>query len=388
MQTPQHKDRMSPVKIMLRSLWREEPQNTSGDVAVRDAMSLRRIMLSVIIALLPCVLMAMWNTGYQMHLAMQREGMTELYTWHESIFRLLGIGHDPAYAGDNLLLGALHFVPVLLVSAVCALFWEALFAVVRGLQMNEGWGVTALLTALILPPSIPLWQVALGVSFGIVLGKEIFGGTGRNFLNPTLAGYAFLFFAYPGQFSGSVYVPVDGVSTATPLALAAEGGMSAVRDNIDWLQAFLGTIPGSMGETSLAACLIGALILLVAGVASWRTMLAVLIGALGTTILLQGIGSSTNPMFAMPFVWHLVLGSFGFGLVFMATDPVSSALTDTGKWFYGLLIGVMLILVRVVNPAFPEGTMLAILFGNVFAPVIDRFVLKAHIRKRVSLHGQ
>jgi Na+-transporting NADH:ubiquinone oxidoreductase subunit B len=143
-----------------------------------------------------------------------------------------------------------------------------------------------------------------------------------------------------------------------------------------------------MGETSLAACLVGGLILLIAGVASWRTMLAVLIGALGTTILLQGTGSSTNPMFAMPFVWHLVLGSFGFGLVFMATDPVSSALTDSGKWFYGLLIGVMLILVRVVNPAFPEGTMLAILFGNVFAPVIDRFVLKAYIRKRVSLHGQ
>lgn len=388
MSTPRHSDRMAPVRTMIRALWRDKPQNSTGSVAVRDAMSLRRIMLTVTIALLPCVVMALWNTGYQMHLAMQREGMVELYSWHELIFRLLGVGHDPAYVGDNLLLGALHFLPILLVSAICALFWEAVFAVGRGLEMSEGWGVTALLLALILPPSMPLWQVALGTSFGIVLGKEIFGGTGRNFLNPALAGYAFLFFAYPSQFSGDVYVPVDGVSTATPLALAAEGGMEVVRDNFDWLQAFLGTIPGSMGETSLAACLLGALILLVTGVASWRTMLAVLTGALVTSILLQGVGSETNNMFAIPFVWHLVLGSFGFGLVFMATDPVSSALTDTGKWYYGLLIGVMLILVRVVNPAFPEGTMLAILFGNVFAPVIDRFVLKAHIRKRISLHGQ
>lgn len=382
-------DRLAPVKEALGALWRTPATNCRGAVQVRDALSLRRIMLTVTLALLPCVAMALWNTGYQMHLAMQREGLDELLTWHEAVFTALGVGHDPAYPGDNLLLGALHFLPLLLVAAFTAFFWEALFAAGRGLRMNEGWGVTALMLALIVPPAIPLWQVALGTSFGIVFGKEIFGGTGRNFLNPALAAYAFLFFAYPGQFSGgAVYVPVDGVTTATPLALAAEGGLAAVSQEYTWLQAFLGTIPGSLGETSTLACLLGALALLATGVASWRTMLAVLVGALATSEILFEIGSATNPLFSLPLHWHLVLGSLAFGLVFMATDPVSSALTDTGKWFYGALIGAMLILVRVVNPAFPEGTMLAILFGNVFAPVIDRFVLKIHIRRRRLRYGQ
>jgi Na+-transporting NADH:ubiquinone oxidoreductase subunit B len=237
--------------------------------------------------------------------------------------------------------------------------------------------------ALSLPPAIPLWQVALGASFGTVFGKEIFGGTGRNFLNPALTGYAFLFFAYPNQFSGaSVYVPVDGVTVATPLAIAAEGGIEAIRESLTFGQALLGTIPGSMGETSALACLFGAVVLLITGVASWRTMSAVLIGAVGISGVFHAAGSVTNPMFSVPPHWHLVLGSLAFGLVFMATDPVSSALTPAGKWFYGLLVGALIVLVRVVNPAFPEGTMLGILLGNVFAPVIDRFVIKAHRRKR------
>lgn len=385
---PRADDRWQPLKDAWNGLLRTTAPPTSGSLHVRDSCSLKRIMATVAAALLPCLLMALWNTGFQLHLGMQAAGLQNLPSWHESVFSLLGVGHDPAFFGDNLLLGALHFLPVLLVCWLTALFWEALFAVSRRLPLSEGWGISSLMLALILPPAIPLWQVALGMSFGTVFGKEIFGGTGRNFLNPALAGYAFLFFAYPGQFSGgSIYVPLDGISTATPLALAAEGGVAAVTDRWSWLEAFLGSIPGSFGETSVLACLAGALVLLVSGVASWRTMLAGLIGALATAELFNAIGSATNPLFALPFHWHLVLGSLAFGLVFMATDPVSSALTNTGRWCYGFLVGTMLILVRVLNPAFTEGTMFAILLGNIFAPVIDRLVLQAQIKKRQLRYG-
>ncbi|WP_305041322.1 NADH:ubiquinone reductase (Na(+)-transporting) subunit B [Geoalkalibacter sp.] len=382
-------DRLAPVKRALTGYWRTAPGPTQGAPHLRDALNLKRILMVMILALLPCALFGMWNSGYQMHLVMQANGIDELFTWREGVFRFLGVGNDPAYLGDNLLLGALYFVPLLLVCWATAFFWEALFASVRNLEMSEGWGVTGLLLALILPPAMPWWQAALGVTFGIVLAKEIFGGTGRNFMNPALAAYAFLYFAYPGQFSaGNSYVPIDGVTAATPLALAAHGGLAEVQQNLSWAQAFFGTIPGAPGETSALACLIGAAILLVTGVASWRTMLAVLVGVLGLSALLFAVGSESNLLFSVPPHWHLVLGSLAFGLVFMATDPVSSALTHTGKWCYGLLVGVMLILVRVLNPAFPEGTMLAILFGNVLAPVMDRFVLKAQLRRRRLRYGQ
>lgn len=381
--------RLDPIKRALAGYWRGPCAATDGAPHVRDALNLKRVLLTVILALLPCALFGMWNSGYQMHLVMQANGIEELFTWREGVFRFLGVGNDPAFLGDNLLLGALYFVPLLLVCWVTAFFWEALFASVRGLEMSEGWGVTGLLLALILPPAMPWWQAALGVSFGIVMAKEIFGGTGRNFMNPALAAYAFLYFAYPGQFSAdNSYVPIDGVTAATPLALAAHGGLAEVRESLSWGEAFLGTIPGAPGETSALACLIGAAVLLLTGVASWRTLLAALLGALGLASLLFAVGSESNLLFSVPPHWHLVLGSLAFGLVFMATDPVSSALTDTGKWCYGLLVGAMLILIRVLNPAFPEGTMLAILFGNVLAPVIDRFVLKAQLRRRRVRYGQ
>lgn len=382
-------DRLAPIKRALAGYWRAPGGITRGGPHVRDALSLKRILLVVVVALLPLAVFAMWNTGYQMHLAMQAHDIDELFTWREEVFRVLGVGNDPAYLGDNLLLGALYFLPVLLVCWTCAFFWEALFAAVRGMEMSEGWGVSGLLLALILPPAVPLWQAALAISFGIVLGKEIFGGTGRNFMNPALTAYAFIFFAYPANFSAdNAFVPVDGISAATPLAIAAAGGLAELENSITWGQAFLGAIPGSPAETSVLLCLVGAAILLFTGVASWRTMSAVLLGALGLSTLLYVVGSANNPMFSIPPHWHLVLGSLAFGLVFMATDPVSSAMTDAGKWFYGLLVGTMIILVRVVNPAFAEGTMLAIIFGNVLAPVIDRFVLKAQMRRRRLRYGQ
>ena len=266
-------------------------------------------------------------------------------------------------------------------------FWEVLFCIVRKHEINEGFFVTSILFALIVPPTLPLWQAALGISFGVLIGKEMFGGTGRNFINPALAGRAFLFFAYPAYISGTnCWVPVDGFSGATPLAQWAAGGADALKDSagnaITWMDAFLGNIPGSIGEGSTLMILVGAFLILVTGIASWRIMLGVVIGAFLTSLMFNAIGSTTNAMFSMPFEWHLVLGGFAFGAVFMATDPVSSAFTNPGKWAFGILIGVMVILIRVVNPAYPEGMMLAILFANCWAPLFDYLATKRNIQRR------
>jgi Na+-transporting NADH:ubiquinone oxidoreductase subunit B len=356
---------------------------TDGTLHVRDAMDLKRVMITVVFALLPCFFMAMWNTGYQANTAMQLSGGS-VEGWRGLILAGLGFGANPSSLYDNLLLGASWFVPIYLVTNLVGGLWEGLFSIVRGHDINEGFLVTGSLFPLICPPTLPLWQVALGISFGVVIGKEIFGGTGKNFLNPALTGRAFLFFAYPAQISGnSVWTAVDGFSGATALSRAAEGGVAAVTQMTSWFSAFVGTIPGSMGETSTLACLFGAVVLVVSGIGSWRIMLSGLLGAVILASLFLLVDSSTNPMFGLGPLWHLVLGGFAFGLVFMATDPVSGAMTEGGQWLYGALIGSMCILIRVINPAFPEGMMLAILFGNVFAPLIDQMVLKAHIKRRL-----
>ncbi|HEY5675122.1 MAG TPA: NADH:ubiquinone reductase (Na(+)-transporting) subunit B [Malonomonas sp.] len=356
---------------------------TDGAPHVRDAIDLKRVMITVVVALLPCFFMAMWNTGYQANSALQLTGGS-VEGWRGALIGMLGYGGDPNSLFDNLLLGAAWFVPIYLVVNIVGGFWEALFCMVRRHELNEGFLVTGSLFPLICPPNLPLWQAALGISFGVVIGKEIFGGTGKNFLNPALTGRAFLFFAYPAQISGnSVWTAVDGFSGATALSRAAEGGEQAIAAVSSWFDAFIGMIPGSMGETSTLACLFGAAILIITGIGSWRIMLSGLLGAVALSLLLVFIGSETNPMFQVGPLWHLVLGGFAFGLVFMATDPVSGAMTEEGQWLYGLLIGVMCILIRVVNPAFPEGMMLAILFANVFAPLIDQLVLKVHIKRRL-----
>jgi len=356
---------------------------TAGAPHIRDAIDLKRVMITVVIALLPCFFMAMWNTGYQANLAMQATG-GGVEGWRGVLLEGLGYTGNPNRMLDNLLLGAAWFVPIYLVTNIVGGLWEALFSTIRGHEINEGFLVTGSLFPLICPPTLPLWQAALGISFGVVIGKEIFGGTGKNFLNPALTGRAFLFFAYPAQISGDrVWVAVDGVSGATPLARAAEGGVEAVTAVTSWFDAFIGTIPGSMGETSTLACLFGAAVLVLTGIGSWRIMLSTLLGAASLALLFTLVGSSSNPMFELGPHWHLVLGGFAFGLVFMTTDPVSGAMTPEGQWLYGLLIGAMCILIRVVNPAFPEGMMLAILFGNVFAPLIDQLVLKVHVKRRL-----
>ncbi len=360
---------------------------TRGKTHIRDGVDLKRTMTFVVIATFFCVLMAMYNTGYQANHAMEVMKLDKIDNWRNIVVSLFGF--NPANPLSNIVHGAMYFFPIYIVTLAVGGVWEVLFATVRGHEVNEGFLVSSMLYTLIMPPDMPLWQVALGISFGIVIGKEVFGGTGKNFLNPALTGRAFLYFAYPASISGdSVWVAVDGYTAATPLALAANGGLEAVyAANYSWVKSFLGFEPGCLGETSTLACLIGAAFLLYTRIASYRIMGGVFLGMVATSLLFNVVGSDTDPMFAIPWYWHLTMGGFAFGMVYMATDPVSAAMTNTGRWLFGGLVGLMTVLIRVVNPAFPEGIMLAILFSNMFAPTIDYFVIQANIRKRIKRHA-
>ena len=363
------------------------PDTTRTAPHVRDGIDLKRLMMYVVVALIPCILWSWFNTGYQANLALAQMG-TAKEGWRRELLAALNIGFDAGSIFANTVHGFLYFLPLYLVALIVGGLWELLFATLRHKEINEGLLVTSMLFALTLPPDMPLWMVALGISFGVVIGKEIFGGTGKNFLNPALTGRAFLFFAYPAEITGDrVWVAVDGYSGATPLGLGKIGGMEAIASGgYTWWNAFIGLMPGSLGETSTLACLIGAAFLIYTRVGSWRIILGVFLGMVGSALLFNAVGSDTNPMMAMPWYWHLVLGGFAFGMVFMATDPVSAAMTTAGRWVFGLLIGFMTILIRVVNPAFPEGIMLAILFANIFAPLIDHAVIQLNIRRRLRRH--
>jgi len=357
-----------------------------GDTHVRDGLDLKRLMVTVVLSLTPAVLMAMWNTGYQANLVLANQGIASVAGWRGDLMLTLGLGFDPNSLWSNFIYGALFFLPVYAVTMAVGGLWEGLFSAVRGHEINEGFLVTGLLLPLICPPTIPLWQLALGTTFGVVIGKEIFGGTGKNFLNPALTARAFLFFAYPAEMSGdAVWIAVDGHTGATALGMAAQGGLEAIK--MSWMDSFLGFVPGSMGETSTLACIFGAVVLIATGIGSWRIMLSCFITTGLMAFLFNQIGSDTNPMFALTPMWHYVVGGYAFGLVFMATDPVSASQTLRGHWYYGALIGVMVILVRVINPAFPEGMMLAILFANLFSPLIDWFVTEKNIKRRELKHG-
>lgn len=358
---------------------------------VRDAIDLKRMMTIVVVAVLPCMLMAMYNTGYQAFLYVSEHGATPWPGWQTSLYGALGLEMDPGNVLGCFVYGALFFLPVYAMTLVAGGLWETVFAVVRKHEINEGFLVTSALFPLILPPTIPLWQVALGISFGVVIGKEIFGGTGRNFLNPALVARAFLFFAYPAQISGNLVwvaaVPPDASSGATLLARVKEFGLDTAAQAWQWWDAFLGFVPGSMGETSTLLCLLGAGLLIVTGVGSWRIMAGMTVGTVAGALLFNAIGSDTNPFFAVPFWWHLVLGGWAFGMAFMATDPVSATYTEKGKWVYGGLIGILTVTIRVVNPAYPESVMLSILFMNMFAPLIDHYVVRANIRRRMARYA-
>lgn len=369
---------------MVDTLLYSPPNRTTSSPHVRDALDLKRVMGYVWLATFPVMFMACYNTGLQANLALQSMGLEQAEGWRGSIQSLFGF--DPNSFFDNFFHGLLYFLPIYMTTFIVGGAAEVVFALVRGHEVNEGFFVTSILYTLTLPPGTPLWMVAMGILFGVVIGKEVFGGTGKNFINPALAGRAFLFFAYPAYMSGdTVWVAVDGHSGATALSTGAASGMAGIYESgLTWWDAFIGLEPGSIGETSALAIFIGGAFLLYTGIASWRIVSGVLFGMIMTTILLNTIGSDTNPMFAMPWWWHLVLGGFAFGMMFMATDPVTAAHTNAGRWWFGVLIGFMVIIIRVVNPAFPEGMMLAILFGNMFAPLIDYIVMKVNIQRRLK----
>jgi Na+-transporting NADH:ubiquinone oxidoreductase subunit B len=348
---------------------------------VRDAVDMKRLMMTVIIAMVPCLIFGMFNVGYQHFLALgQQASVVEMF-W----------------------IGAVQVVPIIIVSYASGLGVEFIFATFRRHPVNEGFLVTGMLIPLVMPPDVPLWQVALATIFAVIIGKEAFGGTGMNVLNVALTARAFLYFAYPVDIAGEVwtYLPeaaktVEGYSGATPLAIAAnsittgENVVTALNnfghgwaDNIfSFGNMFLGLIPGSIGETSTLMCLIGAFILIFTGVGSWKIIVSVFAGAFGMGMFLNLVGG--NPFVELPAHYHLVMGGLAFGAVFMATDPVTAAQTERGKWYYGALIGIMTVLVRVFNPAYPEGIMLAILLMNVFAPLIDYFVVSANKKRRLK----
>lgn len=388
-------------------------ETTHGATHVRDAIDLKRMMITVVLALVPVTLFGMWNVGYLANTAIEQArevGVAPSLDWHYTIHQAIGFTNDPANHADNFALGLIHFLPIYIVCMFVGGHIELVFSVLRGHEINEGFLVTGLLFPLTLPASIPLWQVAVGIAFGVIVAKEVFGGTGRNFLNVALTSRAFLYFAYAGQISGDrVWTAVDGYSGATALgklALAPEGtdavaSLSSVNntmgvgmadqanwtESITWMDAFLGTVQGCIGETSALLCLVGAGILIFSGVGSWKIMAGVVGGVTVTSLLMMGVNVGDNPMLGIPPQWHLVIGGLAFGLVFMATDPVSASMTDKGKWIYGGLIGFMTVLIRAINPAYPEGIMLAILFGNVFAPLIDWFVVQLNVRRRAARYA-
>ncbi len=352
---------------------------------VRDGIDLKRMMITVWMCTFPAMFYGMYNLGWQANTIMADMGIAAVEGWRGGLIELFA-GYDANSVWDNFWHGAAYFLPIYLTVFAVGGFWEVLFAMKRGHEVNEGFFVTSVLFALICPPDVPLWQAALGISFGVVIAKEVFGGTGKNFLNPALAGRAFLFFAYPAEMSGdAVWTAVDGYTGATALSVAYSGGMDALQSQMTWMDAFLGKMQGSIGETSTVAILIGGVALVAMKIASLRIILGVMGGMIVTSLIFNTFGNpDTNPMTAMTWDWHLVVGGFAFGMIFMATDPVSASMTNTGKWVFGALIGFMVVVIRVANPAFPEGMMLAILFANLFAPLIDHFVVQANIKRRLA----
>jgi len=341
---------------------------------IRDHVDVKRSMIFVVIALIPCLLFGIYNAGLQIAINNGSTATTNFI--------------------DLFVMGAFSVIPMYIVVFSVGGACEALFAVVRNHEINEGFLVTGMLIPLVMPPTIPLWMLGLATAFGIVIGKEIFGGTGFNVFNPALTARAFIFFAYPTTMSGDKVWSIDGMSGATPLLkIASEKGQDAISflGNYSWYDMFIGFIPGSVGETSTLCCLIGASFLLITGIASWRTMSGVVIGMLMMTFIMNQFGQligSSNPMLFIPPHYHFVMGGFAFGMVYMATDPVSSAHTQKGMWYYGILIGAMCVLIRVINPAYPEGMMLAILFANAFAPLFDYYVLEANVKRRMARYGK
>jgi Na+-transporting NADH:ubiquinone oxidoreductase subunit B len=345
-------------------------------------MNLTRAMNIATVALIPCVLVAVYNTGYQANVLLAEAGLQAAPDWYGAIMSMLGIGFRPESVLASIAHGLLIVVPVLVTALITGGLWEAVFVRMRGGGRRGDYLLVALLFALSLPPAVPLWQVALGMTFGLVVGKEIFGGTGKHFLNPALTGLAFLYVTYPAQMVGETAWAVHGLSGATPLQAADQGVHTIAWTGSTWAQSFLGLVPGAIGATSTLASLFGCVLLLGTRIASARIIAGVIIGMIASASLCNLFGDPTNAYAALSWHWHLVLGSFAFATVFLATDPVSAPMTDTGRWVYGLLVGAFVVLIRVMNSTHPDGIMFAILLGNILAPLIDYAVMYANIRRR------
>ncbi|MBK85588.1 MAG: NADH:ubiquinone reductase (Na(+)-transporting) subunit B [Flavobacteriaceae bacterium] len=380
-----------PIYDIFENLFFLSKNKTKNPIHVRDALDIQRMMVIVWLSTFPAMFFGMYNIGNQSLEYLALIDTPNTGDWHHYLVNIFG--YEPNNFVNKIWFGAVYFMPIYATIFLVGISWEILFAIIRKHEVNEGFFVSSVLFALSCPPDLPLWQAALGITFGIVIGKEIFGGTGKNFLNPALTGRAFLYFAYPSDISGDKVwisglgdqmITPQGYSGATPLGVAAEYGVPGLTNKFSWFDAFIGNIPGSVGETSIIAISIAAAILLMTRIASYRIMLGTLLGMAVTSSLFNIIGSETNPMFNVPFYWHLVIGSFAFGLVFMATEPVSGSGTNKGRWIYGIVIGVTVVLIRVINPAFPEGMMLAILFANLLAPVIDHLVVNTNIQNKLK----
>ncbi len=347
---------------------------------IKDAVDLKRLMMTVIIALVPSLVFGIWNVGYQ---------------------HALATGETLSFM-QQMWLGIVVVLPIIVVSYAAGLTVEFIFGIKKGHSLNEGFLVSGMLIPMIVPPTLPLWQVALATVFAVLIGKEVFGGTGMNIVNVALTARAFLYFAYPSQISGAVWTymgdktPIDGYTGGTTLAIANDASISGTNavealastntvlgaDFFSFSNLFFGFIPGSISETSTLMILIGAAVLILTGVGSWKIIVSVFGGAYLAALLFNAIGA--NEFMLMPAHYHLVIGGLAFGAVFMATDPVTATQTEKGKWIYGILIGVLTVIIRVFNPAYPEGIMLAILLMNVFAPLIDFYIVKANKKRRIQ----
>lgn len=376
--------------MSLRSLAEHgSPRLAQGSVHVRRPRSLRGDMAMVVLAAAPCALAGAWNAGHQVHAAAARLGEDAATGWRFDALAGLGVSPDPGAVAACLLHGALYLIPLLAAAWLAGAFWEHVFARVRGKPRTDGLMAYTLLFVLLLPPATPWWQAALGMSFGLVFARELFGGTGMGFLCVPAAGAAFLALAWPGaMLDDALWQGLRGHAGTDLFGQVAGGGLDVLdRAGITRADAFLGQIPGTLGTTSVLACVLGGALLVARGIASWRVIAGVVSGALGMTVLLDTGGLGAGPMVELGWSWHLSLGAFAFGAVFLATDSASGPVTHGGRWILGLLVGSMIVLIRVANPLHPDGVVLAVLFGNVFAPLIDSAVVAWHVRRRRRRHA-
>jgi len=370
---------------LLDRFFYSSPNATINAPHVRDANNVQRLMNNFVIASIPCLLIGLWNLGEQTHFAMAQIGMTEAPGWRGAIMTAFGLGYDPQDVAACFFHGFLYFLPIFIVALLTGAFWESLFAQQRRRPVDEGVLVFAWLFALVMPATAPLYQVVLGMSFGIVVGKGIYGGMGRYLVSPVVLGFAFLMFSFPDLFfSEGTWIPVPGYDEPTTIELAIEEGGVAALQAVDyhWWRLFIGNQSGPIGITSILGCLLGAVFLILSGTASWRIMLGSLIGMIAAVLLLNVFGPEDNPMFHAPWYWHLVIGGWAFATVFLATDPVAAATTNPGRWGFGILVGMLTIIVRVTNPSLFQGGVFALLLASIFSPLFDYYVVERNIKRR------